>query len=264
MATRFILSIDGGGIRGIIPAMILAELQKRMSALGKAQELHHYFSLIAGTSTGAVIAAALACPHPKLKKRAAVKADELVDLFVKRGADIFPESLFARLANANGVLGERYDAKPLEDILIEKLGASRTIRQALTKVLIPAYNIRDRRAEFFTNADEEHDDILFWQAVRGSSAAPTYFEPALIDNFEVVTRATIATIPAIDGGMFANDPALAAYVEARKMGWEDPVKGDDIVILSLGTGSQDREIPYQQAKRWGALGWINPGNDSPR
>jgi hypothetical protein len=141
------------------------------------------------------------------------------------------------------------------------MGAETLISKALTKVLITAYDIEKRQAVFITNSDADHSKIRFWQAARGSSAAPTYFEPALVEDLGTKANQTTQSLALIDGGVFANDPSLAAYVEASKMGWLKP--GDTLTVLSLGTGSASRKIPYNEAKNWGALGWMNPLNDVP-
>ncbi|PYB73114.1 MULTISPECIES: patatin-like phospholipase family protein [Rhizobium] len=259
--TKFILSIDGGGIRGTIPAAVLTVLKQKLEKRDKRLPLHRYFHMIAGTSTGAIIAAGLACPKPGKAKEAAADPETLLALYKTKGAQIFDIGLFRKLANFGGLFEERYDAQALETILRQMLGEKTEIRDALTKILITAYDIHARRAVFMTNADQDNARFLAWQAVRGSSAAPTYFEPALVEDLARESHGQIPAIPLIDGGVFANDPAMAAYVEGSKLGWRD--NGDKIVILSLGTGSANRKIPYQQAKSWGAGGWINPANDTP-
>lgn len=256
---RFILSIDGGGIRGTIPAAVLTVLKDKLEKRDKRLPLHRYFHLIAGTSTGAIIAAGLTCPKPGKPAEPAADPRTLLDLYKRKGAEIFNIGLFRKMANFGGLFEERYDAAPLEKILRQMLGEKSEIKDALGKVLITAYDIHARRAVFMTNADKDHERFLFWQAVRGSSAAPTYFEPAMVEDLAGQSHGQIPAIPLIDGGVFANDPAMAAYVEGCKLGWRD----NDIVILSLGTGSASRKIPYQQAKSWGAGGWINPANDTP-
>lgn len=258
---RFILSIDGGGIRGIIPTAVLVELEKKLIARGKKLGLHRYFHLIAGTSTGAIVTAGLACPHPDKPSQPASSPKALLDLYMKQGSAIFDTGLFRKFANLGGVLDEHYSADALEKILIKMLGPNSEIKDALTKVLITGYDIHARTAVFMTNADHEHERFLFWQAVRGSSAAPTYFEPALVDNLASKAGGKVPTIPLIDGGVFANDPAMAAYIEGRKMGWAKDT--EELVVLSLGTGTAHRPIPYQKAKTWGAGGWINPADDTP-
>lgn len=259
--TKFILSIDGGGIRGVIPAVVLTVLVEKLARRNKTLPLHRYFHLIAGTSTGAIIAAGLTCPRPGHPQQPAADPQTLLDLYKKKGPQIFDIGLFRKMANFGGLFEERYSAAALEKILTEMLGKKSEIREALCKVLITAYDIHARRAVFMTNADRDHERFYFWQAVRGSSAAPTYFEPALVEDLGKTAHGQTPMLPLIDGGVFANDPAMAAYVEGSKLGWRE--NGDEMVILSLGTGSANRKIPYQQAKSWGAGGWINPANDTP-
>ncbi|MDE1994568.1 MAG: patatin-like phospholipase family protein [Rhizobiaceae bacterium] len=256
MTVRFILSIDGGGIRGLIPALVVADLAKRLKAL----PMHKAFDLIAGTSTGGIIAAGLTCPHPSGSGNAACAPGDIVDLYAKQGKDIFGSTLLSKIINVGGLAEERYDATPLETKLQAQLGINE-IAAGLTKVLITAYDIKARQALIMSNSDDENSHFRYWQAARASSAAPSYFEPALIENFGKPANDPDRFVPLVDGGVFANDPVLPAYVEASKMGW---LKGrDSVVILSLGTGQQNRPIPYQQAKNWGALGWINPSNGTP-
>ena len=257
--TRFILSIDGGGIRGVIPAMILEELEEKL----EGRPLHSCFDMIAGTSTGGIIAAGLTCPHPNHPKQPAATASDLVALYAKEGGEIFGKSWTSTLLNIGGWRDQRYDATPLETKLKARFGTKARISDCLdgTVVVITAYEIEARCAVFITNADKENADYLYWEAARATSAAPTYFEPARLRNANAKTNKLPETLSLVDGGVFASDPVLAAYVEARKKGWED--NGDEIVILSLGTGAQNRKIPYQEAKDWGAVGWINPANGAP-
>lgn len=256
MAIRFILSIDGGGIRGLIPAMIIEDFATRLPGL----PMHQAFDLIGGTSTGAIIAAGLTCPSPRNKKKAACTPADLVKLYADEGQEIFHSRLISRLINIGGWQEERYNATPLEEKLQARLGANTLIADGLTKVVITGYDIEQRQAVFITNCDDENAMFRFWEAARGSSAAPTYFEPALVENLGRPPNDKLRKIPLIDGGVFANDPVLAAYVEARKL-WQ--AQSDSFVMLSLGTGQQNRRIPYQQAKDWGAFGWINPQNGTP-
>ena len=92
-----ILSIDGGGIRGLIPALILEELEKRLRAKGKTEPLHSYFDLIAGTSTGGIIAAGLTAPHPHDVSRPAATPADLVALYRDHGGEIFRNDVFTRM-----------------------------------------------------------------------------------------------------------------------------------------------------------------------
>lgn len=255
--TKFILTIDGGGIRGVIPATVLTVLVEKLKRRKKKLPLHRYFDMIAGTSTGAIIAAGLTCPKPGSKSAPAADPQTLLDLYKTKGQLIFDLGIFGKIGN-EGYLDERYDAAPLEEILKGMLGTTTEIKDALKPVIITAYDIENRRAMFLSNVDRKHERFLFWQAVRGSSAAPTYFEPIRVDDLAGRTKEKTPTLALIDGGVFANDPGMAAYVEGVKQGW-----AGDMVILSLGTGSEKKPIPFSKAKDWGSLGWIKQGNDSP-
>lgn len=258
---KFILSIDGGGIRGLIPAIVLVEIERRLAAAGKTKPLCRYFDLIAGTSTGGIIAAGLTCPRGTTKSTPACSASDLVDLYEKEGADIFDPGLFASLRrnlfNPGSLFNERYDAAPLEAKLKARLG-QRRLAEAIAPVVLTAYDITARKAVFLTNGRQsdgsKSSDYLFWEAARATSAAPTYFEPALVHN---LTSGKAEAL--IDGGVFANDPALAAVFEARKLGMAD----EELNILSLGTGQNNRPFAYADVKNWGALSWIDPARGAP-
>ncbi len=260
---KIILSIDGGGVRGLIPLRILESLESRMAHRGVMLPMHKCFDLMCGTSTGGLIAAALAAPKPGGERgEAAATLSELRDFYERDARDIFTHSARHRLArlvtNPFGLFDETYDARPLEKILKEKFGWT-AMSSALTRLVLTAYDIERRKAVFMTNGLEHNgarpDDYPFWQAVRATTAAPSYFEPARVENLTQSRNEAL-----IDGGVFMNHPAMAAYIEARKLGWE----AKDIVIISLGTGhAPEMAFPYQEAIGWGALGWMQPSKGVP-
>ena len=260
---RFILSIDGGGVRGLIPVRLLETLESRLSQRGVSAPFHQIFDLMAGTSTGGLIAAGLSAPRPGgAAGEAAATIAELRTFYERESRDIFKSSITARLArtisNPLGLFDETYDARPLEKLLKERFGWT-SMASGLTKLVLTAYDIERRKAVFMTNGLEENggrpDDYYFWQAVRATTAAPSYFEPARIENLSRRTEEAM-----VDGGVFMKDPAIAAYLEARKLGWDQ----DEIVILSLGTGrATERAFAYKDAIGWGALGWMQPSKGVP-
>jgi hypothetical protein len=252
---RFILSVDGGGIRGLIPAVMLKHLQDQMQARGLTRSLAHYFDLMVGTSTGGIIAAGLSAPHYQHSHQPAVTPAELIEIYEQHGAEIFSKGLLTKFKS---LFTHSYGEKALEKLLKERLGHVSRLSEALTKVVLTAYDIERRRSVFMSNCQNvQETDFLFWQAARASSAAPTFFKPALITAFK--KDQTTEHMALIDGGVFANDPVMAAYVEAIKMGWHK----DRLCVLSLGTGQQNRVFPYEKAKGWGALDWISPSKGSP-
>lgn len=244
-----ILSIDGGGIRGLIPALVLEDLDRRYRALGGTKPLGTAFRLVAGTSTGGIIAAGLCAPRPGTDPAAGIPAmtpSDLVNLYEKHGAEIFDPKVFGFIRKLGD---ERYDAAPLERLLKQYLGDA-PMSQGIGEAMLTAYNIHDRETVFMKGPTTGGDgDFLFRDAARATSAAPTYFEPA-----RVWLPKHQRMRPLVDGGIFVNHPAMAAYVQAVKLKF-DPAS---LVVLSLGTGAALREYTWNEARHWGLAQWVSP------
>ena len=242
---RRVLSIDGGGIRGVIPAHVLAHIES-VSGLRAAQ----LFDLIVGTSTGGILALGLTLPDASRKKQSPAPAPrysaaELKALYAKEGEAIFSRSLLHRLRSLGGTLEEAYDDDALEAILGTYFGSA-TLGEAITPAMVTSYDIEARDTVFLKSWHPNHAGIPMHQAARATAAAPTYFEPAQV-SWSGRDR------PLIDGGVFLNSPVVSAYAEALKR-----FPGDEIHVLSLGTGELTRPISFEQAQDWGALGWVLP------
>ncbi len=216
-----VLALDGGGIRGLIPALVLAEIERRTG-----RPIRDLVDLVAGTSTGAILACALTRPDP-------LPAARIAELYVEEGPRIFDRSLLKRITSVDGYLDERYDDDGLRAVLEQWLGSAR-LADADPAVLITVYDLERRRAVLLRRAD----DLSMVDAAHASSAAPTYFEPV---------RAGGATL--VDGGVFAINPAALAYAE---------VDGALDLLVSLGTGEQTRPLPYDEVRGWGRLEWAEP------
>ena len=221
MCSMRILAIDGGGIRGLIPALVLAEIEKRTG-----RPVSSLFDLVAGTSTGAIIACALTRPQP-------MAAGDVAAIYEEEGPQIFDASLLKKVSSLGGVIDERYDARELVDSLQRHLGDTR-LGEAVTNILVTAYDLEARQALVL----RRDDDVSMVDAAHASSAAPTYFEPV---------RLGARTL--IDGGVFAINPAILAFAEARE---------PTAVLASLGTGEHTRRLPYDQVKDWGQIEWARP------
>src|SRR3954453_13558351 len=113
-----VLAVDGGGIRGVIPAMVLSSLEERTG-----RHTSELFDLIAGTSAGGIIALALTAPGAD--GRPPWTANDLVDLYLSDGPGLFPPSIGRTLESGLGLLDEKYDAKPLDEALAQYLGDAR-------------------------------------------------------------------------------------------------------------------------------------------
>jgi patatin-like phospholipase/acyl hydrolase len=247
MASFFrILSIDGGGIRGIIPAMVMAEIEKRTE-----MPIHKLFDLIAGTSTGGVLALGVTTPHPDDPTQAKFTAKQGVELYEQQGHRIFDHSLLQKFRSGWNITDEKYPSAAVETVLKESFGDA-YLHEALTNVLITSYEIERRIPWFFHSSRAKVDpnyDFKVWQVARATSAAPTYFEPAKIEVGGLERYYAL-----VDGGMFANNPAMCALVEARTTHPETP----NVLVVSLGTGQASRRIPYDEAKNWGLVKWVQP------
>jgi hypothetical protein len=227
-----ILSIDGGGIRGLIPALVLAEFERRSE-----RPTAELFNLIAGTSTGGILACALA-------KQDALSAERLVDLYQDEGPKIFDRTVWQRIHSVEGLADEKYDDDGLEEALGRYLGEAR-LRDTVTDVLIPSYDTERRRPEFFKSARAREDpnrDFALRGVARATSSAPTYFEPALLGDR-----------PLIDGGVFAVNPGMCAVAEVMRY-----TPDAEVVLVSLGTGQLTRPLPYEAVRGWGLVEWARP------
>ncbi|WP_416899617.1 MAG: patatin-like phospholipase family protein [Minwuia sp.] len=241
-----VLSIDGGGIRGVIPARILVEVEERAG-----KPMADMCDLFIGTSTGGIIAAGLTAPGNK-KAKPKFSAADMLALYVDRGHEIFHRSLWDGVTNIGGLTDELYDEAPLEKLLKKYLGNT-TLRDCLKPVVITAYDIERREPYLFKTRralEEDERNHYMRDAARATSAAPTYFEPEVVKSLSkpAVSRALV------DGGVYLNNPSLAGYFEAISMGQ----KHDDLLVASFGTGIATRKIPFEDARDWGKLGWVQP------
>ncbi len=239
-----ILSIDGGGIRGIIPAMVLAHIEKLTG-----RPIAKLFDLVAGTSTGGILALGLTIP--KSSSRPLYAAQEFVDMYEREGTRIFSRSPFRTLFTTDSLLWKKYSSQGIEQVLSEYFGDSR-LRDAVTDVLVTSYEIERRFPFFFksTNARQRPDyDFAARDIARATSAAPSYFEP-----MKIPTGTNSGHYTLIDGGVFANNPAACALVEARTTHPD----ANGYLVVSLGTGSLMRTLPLGLARYWGTVRWAKP------
>jgi patatin-like phospholipase/acyl hydrolase len=247
-----ILTIDGGGIRGLVPARILVSLERKLQQRTGRREarLAEFFDLIAGTSTGGLITCLLLAPGEN-DWTPAFTAQDIVDLYLNHGAEIFDASLTKRVRSLNGLRDERYEARGLERLIDERVGDV-WLSQLVKPCLITAYDVTRRKAKFFTQHDARNDDKDYPIKVvaRATSAAPTYFEAMPGEN----GRTPYAYV---DGGLFANNPTMCAYVEAYRKLSGNPT-AENMIILSLGTGQITKSYAYRSVKDWGMVQWLRP------
>lgn len=276
-----VLSIDGGGIKGIVPAMILAEIEKRTET-----PICELFDMIAGTSTGGILALGLTKPN-KDKNKAQFTAQELVDLYVTQGETIFQKRIDKKISsfqknaiqtvlNAFGIdidpeylFSSRYGRSGKREVLNKWLGTT-PIKDALTEILITSYATNLRMPFLFTSHLKKEqkykkaenfravcEGYEMQQAALATSAAPTYFKP-----YPLYTPSQLeAMCMLVDGGVFANNPTSIAVIEAMKsyeMKTGDNISLDEILVVSLGTGRTNSQLNIDGIENWGQIKWIEP------
>src|SRR5919198_1933113 len=173
-----VLAIDGGGIRGLIPALVLAEIESRTG-----RRIADMVDLLAGTSTGGIIACGLAKPTP-------MPASEIARIYEEEGPEIFSRSLLKRITSVEGFLDERYSSDGLVASLQQHLGDTH-MTEATVPLLLTAYDTTGRAIRFL-RSEGEGSDLTMAVAAQATSAAPTYFEPVPVGDETLV-----------DGGVFA-------------------------------------------------------------
>ncbi|WP_153126694.1 CBASS cGAMP-activated phospholipase [Peribacillus tepidiphilus] len=220
-----ILSIDGGGMKGIIPAYYLKQVEDSIGG-----PIHKHFDLLTGTSTGGIICLGLT---------SGMSAEEIANLYINEGTQIFGKK------RASGYIkNASYSNNPLKNLLIEKF-ANKKIRDANTMLCVPS--IEHHKAEPNVFKTPHHPDYIrdgeryMWEVGLATSAAPSYFPAANIGDGECK----------IDGGLWANNPVLVGIAEAKKLGYSL----DQIKVLSIGTGDSLYNAPNKIAEAGGLLSW---------
>jgi predicted acylesterase/phospholipase RssA len=244
MAPAFkVLAVDGGGIRGIIPALVLAEIENRTN-----RPISDLFDLVAGTSTGGIIALGLVKPGANGKPDKS--ASDIVSIYRQTGTKIFPQTFLQGL-HVGLIHGAKYESAGLESVLKDQFGDVR-LKDALKPVLIPSHDIGHQTPLFFKSEKAKAspvDDFVMRDVVRATTAAPTYFTPTRVQPADASESFGL-----VDGGIDAGNPAMCAYAEAIKMG----KAGDGVLMVSLGTGTQGWSLDFEKAGDWGALEWASP------
>lgn len=223
-----LLSVDGGGIRGVLPLALLVEIETRAG-----KPCADLFDMMTGTSIGGIIATGLAHRVP---------AKTLYRMLVDQGGTIFAKTWLTGLWS---LIGPKYSAAPLEKCLAQQLGSTRLSDIVGTELLVPACDLIRGDTIFFKSWRARKDlayDFALRDIARATSAAETYFAPADVSSY------TSAVYKMIDGGTAINNPTVAAILEADQL-WP----GEELKVLSIGTGMVTEEIA---PKNGGIFGWL--------
>ncbi len=233
MPKRYLLSIDGGGIRGIIPAVALVKLEKTTGKLAR-----DIFSFVAGTSTGAIIAAAIA---------AGVPATHILDLYVNRTKGVFPLHPWNLLKR--NLIGSMYSSQKLHDLISEEIGPAQkwTLNDSPIDLLITAKRVSDGTPWYFVRDNPKNSgctgSLDLVDCTTASAAAPTYFQPwEIAEPLPRPGCEHVGTL--VDGGVgVTGNPVYQACIEA--FDYTDSYEPEETLTVSLGTGVfKNRKEPH--------------------
>lgn len=269
-----VLSIDGGGVRGIIPGVILAYLESQLQEIdGEDARIADYFDVIAGTSTGGLITTMLAAPNPK-DNRPLFAAKEIVPFYLQNLPSIFPQEsgIFAPLINITKALtGAKYNGEYLQK-LIRNMTQDTLLSQTLTNIVIPSFDVQNLQPTIFSSYQIDAEptlDVPLADICIATSAAPTYL-PAHYFAKKDENGKVIKEYNLIDGGVCANNPTMVAIREVTKnmirLGRSGNGIGyDRFIVISIGTGSNKSEQKYnaKMVAKWGALTWLFNSGSTP-
>ncbi|XP_058772795.1 patatin-like protein 1 [Vicia villosa] len=272
-----VLSIDGGGVRGIIPGVILAYLESQLQEIdGADARLADYFNVIAGTSTGGLITAMLTAPNQN--NRPLFAAREIVPFYLKNLPLIFPQKsgLFAPLVNiAKALTGPKYNGEYLHKTIKEMTGNT-LLSQTLTNIVIPSFDVEKLQPTIFSSYQIDAEpalDVKLSDICIATSAAPTYLPAHYFEKKDEQGR-VIQEYNLIDGGVCANNPTMVAIREVTKDMIRQPqgrngnnvgIAYDRFLVISIGTGSNKSERKYnaKMVAKWGALTWLFNSGATP-
>ena len=224
MANKYLLSLDGGGVRELATVIFLARLEK---ALG--EPLYKKFDFFIGTSAGAITAMALSI--------AKMGGDNLLDLWSEETFERILDSSLWDSKLGLMQINPKYDGKGKEQVLTEYFGNLK-LGDASGDLAIVSYDIEERKPLLLTSYG--NGNILAIDAGHASSAAPIYYPTARVGNRYL-----------IDGGIVANNPVLHGYAEVKKLYPDSNVK-----ILSVGTGLNKKPLKGKASQKWGLIGWL--------
>lgn len=283
---RYILCIDGGGMRGVVPAVLLKKLSDLLKDAGDDRPFYAHFDLIAGTSTGGLLALALAAPaartglelealppapvyapqEPQSAWRRflsgpqqptvtgiipeGIAPGQLLNLYLESGKDIFPKSPSRPLSILGPIFTDKYDVRPLSRLL-KRVFDDIPLSEATVPVMVVTYDTKYAKPVVMSSRDSH--GFLMREAARATSAAPTFFSPAILTDRQEGKRLSL-----IDGGVIANNPILFAYLEAKKL-YPDAKR---FHVLSLSTASKTYTFDAEKTGG-GVIGWLDPAKGAP-
>jgi patatin-like phospholipase/acyl hydrolase len=208
---------------------------------------------VAGTSTGSIIGSSILIPDQNYKAK--YSASEIVQLYFNFGNTIFKKNFFHNLKTLWGIIGPLYPSKNIDNPLLKQLDHYK-LKDLIKPCLFTGYDIDKRKVNIYTNYDKlkKYNNFYIKDIIRGSVAVPSFFSPAYFRNGN-----DIHTI--IDGGIFAGNPSMCAFIETIKTFSTEKTKYDidNILLISIGNGkTKQKSFNFNKVKKWGKAQWLIP------
>ena len=243
-----ILSLDGGGLRGIVPVLILKRIEEMTG-----KKIHELFDVIIGTSTGGIIACGLTCTKDGVNPLLTI--DKLIELYSTKGDIIFPAKknfITKSISGVNSIFNPKFSPKGLDGLLTEYF-EDLTLIDTLKPVIVSSYDLKNNEVLMFKTRNaiwnKEQYNAKLKDVCRATSAAPTY-----LPSFEMEYGGKKRIC--IDGGIYINNPAMAAVSDVLRS--IEGLNIKDIECLSLGTGVYSENLGIKKTNSWGLLNWAKP------
>lgn len=259
-----LLSLDGGGIRGIITCVILKYIEDQLKQLDDENaKIGDYVDFVSGTSTGALIASLLLMPDDNHPKKAKHSITDALNIYLGEGKNIFSKTFWTLLNNPLSVFKGNLATIVLEEQL-NIVFKNTELKQLIRPCAFVAYDTVNQKPKIFNSIDAISPFRNFYvkDVCRASSAAPTYFEPVNIQSFAK------QEFCCIDGGVFANNPTFLGYIETQKINFNKYLKDEskfngiaplkEFVVISIGNGSRAKSYTYQDLYGISKSKWVDP------
>ena len=228
---KTIISVDGGGIKGIVAITILQAIQKKLP-----KPIHEYIDCFAGTSTGGLIAAGLTVPGEDGKPK--FTTDDVVEIYQTLGPDVFDRSFWHKVKTLWGLIGPKFPLNGLQKVSEEKFGDV-ALKECLTHVVIATYDLVTRSPVVFDSTNPKLNEVSVIDTCMGTASVPTMFPSVESGKYNL-----------IDGGIFAVSPALCALSVCQEKYPEE-----SFMVISIGNGDYNESLPHDKTAGWGLLQW---------
>ena len=244
-----IISIDGGGMMGIVPCTILNYLEKQIQNLADndAIRIADCIDFFVGTSTGGIMSLALTTPDENGRPKYTV--EELLDFYRVSGPEIFDVKLLRKLTTGFGLRDSKYSDNALSKVMSQYFGDIK-LSESIAPTLVTAYDLNAQKALYFrsyTAKNSQHHEYYRRDAARATASAPTFFPLAEVNNMHGETSLCV------DGVILAYNPGLIAYSEFRRL--SKGTRAANMNLISLSTGNRSLNIDSEEAKQWGSINW---------